>query len=191
MAEAIKINATLTKLDLGLNNIGKVGATAITDALKINTTLTRLDLSFNNIGPDGIAAILRQIPLESALTDFCCDTSEESQENINLTIGAIKTEKEALDVIDSVSPQPIVEALAQYFTRIDEEPAQKLLIDPTNDISRGLAYVNRRRLAKQLQQETASSATLASNNNQDNAQALATGKRKKKQDNPAKRQRLN
>ena len=68
MSEALKINTTLTELDLSCedqrrhtkdidqqftlfhfskstgNNIGDTGATSMSEALKINTTLTALDL---------------------------------------------------------------------------------------------------------------------------------------------------
>ena len=37
-------------LDLSENNIGDVGAAGLAEALKSNATLTRLDLSENNIG---------------------------------------------------------------------------------------------------------------------------------------------
>ena len=52
MADGLKVNTTLTKIDLGLgNSIGVAGA--IAEALKVNTTLTEIDINDNSIGDDG------------------------------------------------------------------------------------------------------------------------------------------
>jgi len=59
LAEAFKLNSTITEVDLRSNNIGATGATALAEAFKINSTITTVDLWENNIGPDGAAAIGR------------------------------------------------------------------------------------------------------------------------------------
>ena len=43
IAEAIKVNKTLTNLDLSWNGISAAGATCIAEAMKVNKTLTNLD----------------------------------------------------------------------------------------------------------------------------------------------------
>ena len=55
--EAIKVNATLTMLDLSNNNIGDAGAFFLTEAIKVNATLTQLNLSENNIGYASVVSI--------------------------------------------------------------------------------------------------------------------------------------
>ena len=44
LAEAMKVNTTLTQLDLSNNHIGAAGAASLAEAMKVNTTLTQLDL---------------------------------------------------------------------------------------------------------------------------------------------------
>ena len=57
IAEALKVNAVLTNLNLYDNTIGGDGAKAIAEALKVNAVLTSLDLYRNSIGDDGAKAI--------------------------------------------------------------------------------------------------------------------------------------
>ncbi len=47
IADALKENITVTKLDLSFSNIGDEGAKAIAEALKVNTTVTKLN-SYNH-----------------------------------------------------------------------------------------------------------------------------------------------
>ncbi|CAF4765286.1 unnamed protein product, partial [Rotaria magnacalcarata] len=49
LAGALKINLTLTTLDLGNNEISYIGAGALADALKVNQNLSTLDLRENGI----------------------------------------------------------------------------------------------------------------------------------------------
>ena len=49
-------NSVITTLDLGQNGIGDRGAKALAEAIKLNTTLTRLDLSGNAIDTEGAGA---------------------------------------------------------------------------------------------------------------------------------------
>ena len=44
IGEALKVNTSLTKIELYNNNIGDEGAKAIGEALKVNTSLTEIDL---------------------------------------------------------------------------------------------------------------------------------------------------
>ncbi|CAF1133145.1 unnamed protein product, partial [Didymodactylos carnosus] len=51
LAEALKVNKTLTQLDLGFNQISDRGGEA--EALKVDNTLTQLDLPGNEISARG------------------------------------------------------------------------------------------------------------------------------------------
>ena len=53
IAEVLKVNSTLTSLDLGYNWIEKEDTVLIVEALKVNSTLTSLDLRGNNFGEEG------------------------------------------------------------------------------------------------------------------------------------------
>ncbi|EGD75623.1 hypothetical protein PTSG_12468 [Salpingoeca rosetta] len=57
IAEALKKNTNMLKLNLGWNNLRAAGGRAIAEALKRNNTLHELSLSDNHLGPDGCAAI--------------------------------------------------------------------------------------------------------------------------------------
>jgi hypothetical protein len=66
MAEALKVNTVLRKLDLGnrnycagpsINKVGSAGAKSLADALFVNSVLTSLDLWGCDIGDEGAKAI--------------------------------------------------------------------------------------------------------------------------------------
>jgi hypothetical protein len=50
MAEALTIVPALTNLNLKSNNIGRAGGIAMAEALKINVVLSKIDLRFNELG---------------------------------------------------------------------------------------------------------------------------------------------
>ena len=66
LAECLRVNATLTSLDLSVNNIGALGATQLAECLRVNTALTRLNLSGN-----GIYAASERAALKAALPPHC------------------------------------------------------------------------------------------------------------------------
>ena len=70
LAEAMKVNTTLTQLDLTGNNIGAAGAASLAEAIKVNTTLTQLDLSSSNIGDAGAASLAEAIKVNTTLTQL-------------------------------------------------------------------------------------------------------------------------
>ena len=70
LAEAMKVNKTLTQLYLGNNNIGDAGAAFLSEAIKVNTTLTQLSLSFNKIGAAGAAFLSEAIKVYTTLTQL-------------------------------------------------------------------------------------------------------------------------
>ncbi len=47
----------MTILDLNLNNISPEGAIAIAEALKVNAVLTKLNLEYNSMGEAGEKAV--------------------------------------------------------------------------------------------------------------------------------------
>ena len=53
IAEAIKVNKTLTNLDLSDNGMSEAGATSIAEVIKFNKTLTNLNLCSNGISDAG------------------------------------------------------------------------------------------------------------------------------------------
>jgi len=57
LAEALKMNSTVTVLALAFNNIGDKGTAALAEGLKLNRTITYISLDHNNIGEEGAAAL--------------------------------------------------------------------------------------------------------------------------------------
>jgi len=68
IAEALKVNSSLTELDLHINSIGDEGGKAIAEALKGNSSLTTLYLLSNSIGAEGGKAIAEALTVNSSLT---------------------------------------------------------------------------------------------------------------------------
>eukprot|EP00746_Dinoflagellata_sp_MGD_P028030 gnl/MRDRNA2_/MRDRNA2_166220_c0_seq1.p1 gnl/MRDRNA2_/MRDRNA2_166220_c0~~gnl/MRDRNA2_/MRDRNA2_166220_c0_seq1.p1 ORF type:complete len:267 (+),score=54.84 gnl/MRDRNA2_/MRDRNA2_166220_c0_seq1:95-895(+) len=61
LAEALKVNSRLRRLDLTLNGLGPDGALYLADALRENTALTDLRLGGNNIGECGTLMLLNAL----------------------------------------------------------------------------------------------------------------------------------
>ncbi|CAK9020481.1 unnamed protein product [Durusdinium trenchii] len=53
LAEALKVNNTVERINLEQNNIGPAGAEALAEALKVNNSVRKIYLRSNNIGPAG------------------------------------------------------------------------------------------------------------------------------------------
>ena len=68
LCEVLKVNSTLTKLDLISNYIGPEGATNLAEGLKMNSTLTELYLSDNDIGDQGATSLAEALEMNSTLT---------------------------------------------------------------------------------------------------------------------------
>jgi hypothetical protein len=60
LAEALKVNVSVTTIDLSSNYISDEGAAALADALKMNTSVTFIYLSSNNID-ESILATIREL----------------------------------------------------------------------------------------------------------------------------------
>ena len=69
LAEALKVNASLTVLYLMSNGISPAGASALAEMLKLNTSLTVLNLNYNNIGA-GASALAEVFKVNTSLTDL-------------------------------------------------------------------------------------------------------------------------
>jgi Ran GTPase-activating protein (RanGAP) involved in mRNA processing and transport len=67
IADALKINKTLTKLSLAGNNIHSNGAIMIAEGLKSNSTLKKLNLRYNTINPIGVIALAEALKYNNTL----------------------------------------------------------------------------------------------------------------------------
>ena len=76
IAEALKINTTLTTLLLNNNRINSSETIAIAKALERNSTLTTLNFSYNDVGYHGAKAIAETVKINTTLTLLdlrCCN----------------------------------------------------------------------------------------------------------------------
>jgi Ran GTPase-activating protein (RanGAP) involved in mRNA processing and transport len=50
VAQTLRLNTTLTELDLGYNDLGEGGGRALAETLRLNTALMELNLEDNGLG---------------------------------------------------------------------------------------------------------------------------------------------
>ena len=93
IAEAIKVNKTLTNLNLSGNGISDAGATSIAEAIKVNKTLTDLNLSDNGVSDDGATSIAEAIKVNRTLTDLRLSGNGVSDAGVTSIVEAIKVNK--------------------------------------------------------------------------------------------------
>ena len=68
VGQLLRVNASLTELNLDDNGLGAEGGKAIGDALRINTSLTSLSLSDTKLDEKGVFAIAESLPFNASLT---------------------------------------------------------------------------------------------------------------------------
>ncbi|KJE97840.1 interleukin-1 receptor-associated kinase 4 [Capsaspora owczarzaki ATCC 30864] len=93
IAEALKVNTTLTHLFLGGNQIGDAGARAIAEALKVNKTVTLLSLSENQIGDVGAQAIAEVLKVNTMLKDLNLNKNQIGDVGAHAIAEALKVNK--------------------------------------------------------------------------------------------------
>jgi len=69
LCDVLKVNRTLTHLDLRNNKLGPEAGPIISGMLCENRALTHLDLSWNDLGPEGGKALLEGIEVNKVLID--------------------------------------------------------------------------------------------------------------------------
>ena len=67
---ALRVNTSLTSLDLSSNSIHAEGAHSLSEALRVNTSLTSLHLSYNPIGADGAKFLSEALRVNTSLTSL-------------------------------------------------------------------------------------------------------------------------
>ena len=63
MAEGLRLNTTLTPLDLLDNCLREGGSQSLAETLRLNTTVTKLSLAVNRQGEDGGRALAEKLRL--------------------------------------------------------------------------------------------------------------------------------
>ncbi|XP_044178511.1 protein NLRC3-like isoform X2 [Acropora millepora] len=67
---ALRVNTSLTSLDLRYNSIGDEGASSLSEALRVNTSLTSLDLRYNSIDDEGASSLSEALRVNTSLTSL-------------------------------------------------------------------------------------------------------------------------
>ena len=67
---ALRVNTSLTSLDLSENSIGDKGASSLSEALRVNTSLTSLNLVCTSIGVEGISSLSEALRVNTSLTSL-------------------------------------------------------------------------------------------------------------------------
>ena len=70
LSEALRVNTSLTSLLLSSNSIGAEGASSLSEALRVNTSLTSLLLSSNSIGAEGASSLSEALKVNTSLTSL-------------------------------------------------------------------------------------------------------------------------
>ena len=90
VAEILKSNTTVTKVDLSFNKeIGDEGAKALAEALKVNTTVETLDLIGCGIGDDGAAAFAEALRSNTSLMKLFLSNNGISKQGKRLLRDAV------------------------------------------------------------------------------------------------------
>ncbi|XP_004345402.1 hypothetical protein CAOG_05812 [Capsaspora owczarzaki ATCC 30864] len=90
LAEALNVSTTLTTLDLGHTEIDHVDIQAIAGALKVNTTLTWLNLGENRIGDVGAEAIAEALKVNKTVTKLDLQQNQIEDEGAQAIAEALK-----------------------------------------------------------------------------------------------------
>ena len=93
IAEAIKVNKTLTDLNLFGNGISDAGVSSIAEAIKVNKTLTDLNLSDNGVSDAGATSIAEAIEVNKTLTHLRLSDNGISDAGVTSIVEAIKVNK--------------------------------------------------------------------------------------------------
>jgi len=88
LAEVLKTNKTITKVDIKNNDIHEEAVAALMDALKTNTTVTSLDMSDNFSRGKG-AAIADMIKANKTLTYLNLNVNQLSDEDSQAVLAAV------------------------------------------------------------------------------------------------------
>jgi hypothetical protein len=90
LADALKVNSTITSINLSNNNVGVDGAKALAAALKVNSTITSINLSNNNVGVDGAKALADALKDNSTITSISLSYNNVDVDGAKVLADALK-----------------------------------------------------------------------------------------------------
>ncbi|KAL0239611.1 hypothetical protein GEMRC1_009719 [Eukaryota sp. GEM-RC1] len=90
LADALKVNSTITSVSLVMNLIKDEGARALANALKVNTSLTSVDLRDNYIKVEGARALADALKVNCTITSVSLDSNSIGVEGTRALADALK-----------------------------------------------------------------------------------------------------
>ena len=145
LAECLRVNATLTSLDLShmdmWQNIGDVGATQLAECLRINATLTSLKLGSNGIGDEGAAQLAECLRANATLTSLNLSSNKIDDKGatqlakslrVNATLTSLSLSENnigaegATQLAESLRVNATLTSLDLRYTYIGDEGATRL-----------------------------------------------------------------
>ncbi|XP_044177994.1 NLR family CARD domain-containing protein 3-like isoform X2 [Acropora millepora] len=87
---ALRVNTSLTSLDLSQNSIGVEGASSLSQTLRVNTSLTSLCLYWNSIGDDGASSLSEALRVNTSLTSLDLYGNSIGDEGASSLSGALR-----------------------------------------------------------------------------------------------------
>ncbi|KAL0240902.1 hypothetical protein GEMRC1_006138 [Eukaryota sp. GEM-RC1] len=70
LSEALKVNSSVSDINLGCNSVGDQGAMALAETLKVNSSLNTVNLWSNSIGDEGAIAMAEALKTNCSLSDL-------------------------------------------------------------------------------------------------------------------------
>ena len=103
LTRALRVNTSLSSLDLHDNSIRDEGANLLAQALRENTSLSSLDLSRNSIGNDGANSFAQALRVNTSLSSLDLHDNSIRDEGANLLAQALRvnTSLSSLDLHDN------------------------------------------------------------------------------------------
>jgi len=98
LAEAFRVNSTITEVGLGGNKIRESGAKALAEAFKVNSTITEVNLRSNYIGDTGATALAEAL-------------------KVNVTIKRVHCYVEGMEIAHNLQQQFNINALLERISR--------------------------------------------------------------------------
>jgi hypothetical protein len=98
IAEALKVNKSITHVDLSVNNAGIQGMSAIAEALKVNKSITHIGLSNNKAGPQGMSAIAEALKVNKSIAYIDLSVNEAGIQGMSAIAEALKINKSIADI---------------------------------------------------------------------------------------------
>ena len=115
LAQALSVNTSLSSLSLRRNCIGSDGASSLARALRLNNSLSSLNLSLNFIGDDGANSLAQALRLNSSLSSLDLSSNSIGDEGTNSLAKALRknTSLSSLDLSSNSIGDKGADSLAQ------------------------------------------------------------------------------